>query len=81
MKKRYKTTYNKVQAQWFMKGEQINKYWSKVNSPRAPCDLIYRLVHPQTQETITRSDRMAELARDYHDNIQKEDLLDPTAEP
>ena len=32
-KKRYKSNYNKAQTHWFMKGEQINKYWSKVNSP------------------------------------------------
>ena len=80
-KKRYKSAYNRAQAQWFMKGEQINKYWSKVNSPRTPRDLMYRLVHPETQRTITRSDEMAELTRDYHDNIQKEGLLDPTTEP
>ena len=64
-----------------MKGEQINKYWSKVNNPRTPHNLMYRLVHPETQRTVTRSDEMAELARDYHDNIQKEGLLDPITEP
>ena len=81
MKKRYKTAYNKAQTQWFMKGEQVNKYWSKVNNPRTPRDLIYRLIHPDTREAITRSDKMAELARDYHENIQTEGLLDPTATP
>ena len=60
-KKRYKAAYDKAQAHWFMKGEHINKYWSKVNNPRTPQDLIYRLVHPNTQEIITRLDKMAEL--------------------
>ena len=80
-KKRYKTAYTKAQAQWSLKGEQISKYWSKVNSPKTPRDLIYRLVHPRTQETVTRSDKMAELTRDYHNDIQKDGLLDPTVEP
>ena len=80
-KKRYKSAYNRAQAQWFMKGEQISKYWSKVNSPRTPRDLMYRLVHPETQRMITRSDEMAELTRDYRDNIQKEGLLDPLQSP
>ena len=64
-----------------MKGERINKYWSKVNNPRMPRDLIYRLIHPDTQETITRSDQMSKLVRDYHDKIQREGLLHPTTEP
>ena len=80
-KKRYKAAYDKAQAHWFMKGERINKYWSKVNNPRTPRDLIYRLVHPDTQETITRSDKMAELTRDYHEKVQKEGLLQPMSEP
>ena len=37
-KKQYKTNYNKAQAHWFMKGEHINKYWSKVNNLRTPHD-------------------------------------------
>ena len=80
-KKRYKTAYDKAQALWFIKGEQINKYWSKVNNPRVLRDLIHRLVHPDTGEAVARSDRMSELARDYHNNIQKEGLLQPTEEP
>jgi len=80
-KKCYKTAYDKAQALWFIKGEQINKYWSKVNNPRVPRDLIHRLVHPDTGEAVARSDRMSELVRDYHNNIQKEGLLQPTEEP
>ena len=64
-----------------MKGEHINKYWSKVNNLRTPRNLIYRLIHPDTQETITRSDQMSKLARDYHNKIQREGLLHPTTEP
>ena len=80
-KKRYKTNYNKAQAHWFMKGERINKYWSKVNNPRTPCDLVYRLIHPISNKTVTRSDKMSELARDYYDKIQGDDLLDPATQP
>ena len=80
-KKRYKSAHNKAQALWFVKGERVNKYWSRVNNPRTPRDLIYRLIHPTTQEAITRSDKMSELARDYHDNLQQEGLLQPTVEP
>ncbi|KIM64468.1 hypothetical protein SCLCIDRAFT_23478 [Scleroderma citrinum Foug A] len=80
-KKHYKTAHNKAQALWFIKGEQVNKYWTRVNNPRTPHDLIYRLIHPNTQEVVTRSDKMSELVRDYHENLQKEGLLQPTTEP
>ena len=33
------------------------------------------------QETVTRSDKMSELTRDYHNNIQQEGLLHPESEP
>jgi len=35
-KKRYKAAHNRAQAHWFIKGEQVNKYWSKVNNPKTP---------------------------------------------
>ena len=64
-----------------MKGERVNKYWTRVNNPKTPRNLIHRLTHPVTHEMMTRSDKMSELTRDYHDNLQKEGLLQPTIEP
>jgi len=80
-KKRFRTSYNKSQALWQVQGEKINKYWSKINNPKAPRDLIQRLIHPTSNTPITRSDRMAELARDYHENLQKEGLATPESDP
>lgn len=80
-KKRYRSAYNRLQALWQVKGEQINKYWSKINNPNPLCDLIHHLIHPTTNTPVTRSNKMAELTRDYHENLQKEGLSPPESEP
>jgi len=40
-KKKYRRAYTRSQALWHLKGEKINKYWTKVNNPKRPRDLIY----------------------------------------
>ena len=78
-KKRYRRDFTRSQALWHLKGEKVNKYWTRINNPRKPRDLIYRLINPLTQQPVTRSDKMAELAKEYHDNLQTEELLPPTS--
>ena len=77
-KKKYRKTYTRSQAMWHLKGEKINKYWMRVNNPKKPRDMILRLNDPRTQRPVVRSDKMATLARDYHENLQTEDLLPET---
>ena len=78
-RKKYRKAFTKSQEMWHLKGEKINKYWSKVNNPRQPRDLIHRLMDLTTQTAVTRSDKMAQLARDYHNDLQMEDLLPATS--
>ena len=79
-KKKYKRAFTRSQALWHLKGEKINKYWTKINNPKKPRDLIQRLRNPLTQSVTTRTDEMARLAKDYHENLQSDDLLPPTSE-
>ena len=61
-------------------GEVLGGVWSAMNKDRKPRDLLYRLRDPNTaMEGYERdSRRMAKLARDYHENLQYEDLLPQT---
>ena len=71
IKKRYKSAHLKAQAQWTKKGETISKYWSRINSPKKPRDLIYKLRNPATNRLSFKSQEMAEIARDYHESLQQ----------
>lgn len=51
-KKKYWRAYTRSQALWHLKGEKVSKYWSKVNNPRRPRDLIYRLIDPHTARLL-----------------------------
>ena len=57
-------------------GEKPGGIWSKLGKERRPRDPIYRLktpnVNPPQFERQTK--RMAQLTRDYHDNLQNEGL-------
>ncbi|KAG2743742.1 hypothetical protein P692DRAFT_20674274, partial [Suillus brevipes Sb2] len=72
-KKRHKKSSLSAQAQWATHGETISKYWSRVNSPKSPRDVIHRLNIPNTNRYTTKSEEMAEIARMYHDEIQRKD--------
>ena len=78
-KKKYRRAFTRSQALWHLKGEKVNKYWTRINNPRKPRDLVYRLVDPNSQRPTTRSDEMAELARNYHDSLQTENILPPSS--
>ena len=53
---------------------RVSKYWSNVNKDKKPRDLFYALKKPNENGYETRSDRMAELTRNYHEQLQFEDI-------
>lgn len=64
-----------------LEGETVSKYWSLINKGRTARDVIFSLGRPgdvnfttNAQNYETRSDKMAELTRDYHDDLQHEGL-------
>ncbi|KAL6299929.1 hypothetical protein BKA93DRAFT_741518, partial [Sparassis latifolia] len=69
-------------AQYRLKGEIPNKYWSNLNKERKPRDRIFSLRVPNSNppEYIHRSDKMAELARNYHNDLQSQDNDTPADE-
>ena len=77
-KKRYKSAHLRAQANWQLKGESINRYWTRVNNPRTPRDLLHRLRDPTTNRIETRSDKMANITAHYHKCLQEEGLLPET---
>lgn len=59
-----------------LEGETISKYWSQVNKTRKPRDIIHCLEIPEVvpPQYVYRSDKMTELARDYHHNLLSDGL-------
>jgi hypothetical protein len=58
-----------------LEGEVITKYWTGINKPHAPWEIIHRLVKDtrvEVPQCKMNSKRMANMARDYHNKIQKE---------
>lgn len=62
-----------------LEGETISKYWSQVNKTKKPRDIIYSLRKPHSTpaEYEKRSDKMAELARQYHHDLLSDGLTHP----
>lgn len=60
-------------ARYRLEGETVSKYWLSINLGKTPRDLVYALAlpgpPPKTYER--RSDKMANLTRDYHESLQK----------
>ncbi|KAJ7351634.1 hypothetical protein DFH08DRAFT_636136, partial [Mycena albidolilacea] len=54
----------------------LTKYWTSVNKENKPRDTTTCLQVPGSDPPVyeKRSDRMAELARDFHDNLQSKDI-------
>lgn len=80
--KRYSNIRNATATKYNALGESFaTTYWSNICKPRSPRNIIYNLAKPQnlgeTSEYETRSQKMAELARDYHDNLQRNAIPDP----
>jgi alpha-ketoglutarate-dependent taurine dioxygenase len=68
---RHKTARMTAQLRNRLEGEVIGRYWSRLNKPAQPRDIIHRLKKesedPETEPTYeTDSKRMATMARDYH---------------
>jgi Reverse transcriptase (RNA-dependent DNA polymerase) len=79
---RYKKARTATAAHDRLEGETISKYWSKVNKSQSPRDVIYALEKPGTNpvEYVTRSDKMAEVARNYHHGLLLTGLNTPPDE-
>ncbi|KAI9056760.1 DNase I-like protein, partial [Trametes sanguinea] len=67
-----------------LEGERPTKYWSKLHKPCAPREVIHAFEKPSLSNQgpnvtyETDSERMAEMAREYHDSLQRDD---PDAPP
>lgn len=70
-KKKHQYAHLKAKATWDTKGETISKYWSKINSPKRPRDIIYKLRSPDSHRPTSKSEEMAEIARNYHERLQE----------
>ncbi|TFY51320.1 hypothetical protein EVJ58_g10631 [Rhodofomes roseus] len=73
-KKRYQYIRDATTARYALNAETITKYWSSINREKRPRDVIYSLKKPSDQEYTTRSDDMAELTRNYHNDLQQQDV-------
>lgn len=65
-------------TRYALNGERVTQYWSAINRERKPRDIFYALRRPGPPDLPhtyeTRSDKMAKLARDYHEAIQQDDV-------
>ena len=63
----------KLKAKIAYHGKRLGGIWSDLNRVRKPRDTILRLAKPDTNppQFETRSDRMANLASQYHDALQE----------
>jgi len=60
----------------YLEGKMVGKYWININNPRTPCNTLRSLRIPLSNPlTLTsKSSDMAQLAQDYHESIQLQDL-------
>ena len=64
-----------------IEGETMIRSWTQSNKMEKPRDIIYALRKPQWNNNAEQdpyeknSRKMAELAQDYHENIQKEGII------
>ena len=62
-----------------IEGETISRYWTHINKEIKPRDVFYALRKPHVNGAEDpyekSSSKMAALARDYHENLQKEGAL------
>ncbi|KAK7007352.1 Endonuclease/exonuclease/phosphatase, partial [Favolaschia claudopus] len=59
-----------------LEGEVISSYWTQINKPHKPRDIIARLRNSASTEDIpryeTNSKNMADMARNYHNSLQND---------
>ncbi|KAJ7581352.1 Endonuclease/exonuclease/phosphatase, partial [Mycena floridula] len=80
--KRHRIKRENARAKNRLEGEVIGKYWSRINKPKKPKEIIWRLrkrnTHPEeedperVEEYTNSSQEMANLARNYHEDLQNE---------
>jgi exonuclease III len=73
--KRYKRSRLTAAARDKLEGEVVTAYWVAINTTKKPRDTMHELRSKSTgiatpERRETRSDKMAELARDYHEELQ-----------
>lgn len=73
-KKKFKDSQLHSQANWALRGETISKYWSRMNSTKKPRDIIHCLRRPNSNGFASRSDEMADIARQHHESLQQDNL-------
>lgn len=69
--KRYKNAHLCAHAQWSLKEGKISKYWSKSKQQEKPRDVIYKLRIPDTNRLTSKSKEIVEVARNYHERVQR----------
>jgi ribonuclease HI len=62
-------------------GEKLGGIWTAINKEKKPRDLIRRLKIPGSNppQYERKSPRMADLAKNYHDNLQRKDIQNQNA--
>jgi exonuclease III len=70
--KRHSLARSSTAAHDALEGERITKYWSAANAPARRSEPIRNLRRPNGNGLESRSDLMAEIAREYHNRIQSE---------
>ena len=81
-----KQTKAKLRAQHHIEGERPTKYWTGLHRETKPWNIIYALerdgktLPDGSPQFETNSEAMANMAREYHMNLQKDDNTERTAE-
>lgn len=76
---RYTKWRSLIKAKDHLEGELFaTGYWTRVNKEKGPRDIIYTVLKPnhdqkQAESSETRSDKMADIVRDYRNNLQNDD--------
>jgi hypothetical protein len=77
-RKRFRDSRKTAEVQNHLEGEVISKYWSMINKPKKPKDIIDRLLKdtsaldPADYSYESNSKKMATMARNYHSKIQND---------
>ena len=73
---RHQATRNSIKIKSYLYGETISKYWTGLNKKQTSKLLIHRLIKPGSDslnpEYEKSSQKMANLARDYHEQLQQD---------
>ena len=67
-----------MKANLAMHGKKLGGIWTAINKEKKPCNLICRLKIPESTpyQYERKSPKMAELARNYHNRLQQQNIND-----